>query len=886
MDKIPSLLQFFNKDAQFGDGSGQGRPPKGPTVATEMDLKSTLTRLNAILAKIPTATDKPVKAEVGSVEKAVKGSTGQIAKVSATLTLSREDENRNALMMRALLERNHKQSQSQLRALERALRNLSAGSANFNLGGRMRFPFGGNGNNRRGLPVPYKTGGKSGPGGMPPVDMDADRDKKTNRDKRNGTRTRGRKGPRTPGSVDVDGWTRNADGTASKTAGGRTQTYAQTEDGNWEWKKDSFAKKTATPKSPTPPPATVTQTRPMSFFEGVGENLRGGNLVRAGDQWIDPSTKTPATKTVSVAQDVSGVPAKGGKSLLGKAGGAAARTLGKVPFLGLAFGAYGAYDGYENAGETLGIEEDQLSDGNRKAAAAGGALDMFDPLQTIGAGASLINYLAGTSLPEDLSIGKTLLGYKNNADMINSAATSAGLIDPPKKSDVQKQKEVDEELTKKLAGLTSAVEDSTKATEGLEEGLEAAGLKTAGAEAEALAEAEKGPLMALFANMRDVLSGKKALSDATGGPGPAPTLGSPATPSDAAPSTPIIPAMATAGAVAGGVAAVAAPKPMRGKAGLFAGVVGATTAGVAAMTTRPETAKGDAKAAKGLNKLQENPAVSQAIIDAAIARGEDPALMLAIAEKESSFNPNAKAGTSSAKGLYQFLDGTWAAETSKMGMQGANQFDPTTNAQVGAFHTNNNRKALEKHLGRPVNAGEVYGAHFLGLGGAKQYFAARDKNPDGIAAEMAPAAAAANKSVYYHKGADGKPDLSRPKTFKEIQSQFFDPMNAKAEGYASLLAQGKIPGSEKTAYAQSPAAPTLQTGQQPTAMAAASPPPPVTMAGNRAEAKTPNVIVQAPPPAPQKAPIPAPPPATTAVASAPSAGSIPTVFTDADIFYG
>src|SRR5207244_4059076 len=37
----------------------------------------------------------------------------------------------------------------------------------------------------------------------------------------------------------------------------------------------------------------------------------------------------------------------------------------------------------------------------------------------------------------------------------------------------------------------------------------------------------------------------------------------------------------------------------------------------------------------------------------------DPALLMAIADKESSFAPKAKASTSSASGLFQFVEAAW-----------------------------------------------------------------------------------------------------------------------------------------------------------------------------------------------------------------------------------
>src|SRR4051794_40209332 len=51
--------------------------------------------------------------------------------------------------------------------------------------------------------------------------------------------------------------------------------------------------------------------------------------------------------------------------------------------------------------------------------------------------------------------------------------------------------------------------------------------------------------------------------------------------------------------------------------------------------------------------------LAETVIRAAEATGADPAYMLALADKESTFVHQAKAKTSSAVGLFQFLEGTW-----------------------------------------------------------------------------------------------------------------------------------------------------------------------------------------------------------------------------------
>ena len=64
-----------------------------------------------------------------------------------------------------------------------------------------------------------------------------------------------------------------------------------------------------------------------------------------------------------------------------------------------------------------------------------------------------------------------------------------------------------------------------------------------------------------------------------------------------------------------------------------------------------------------------------------------------------------------------------------------------------------NGAALEAKLGRAAGATDLYMAHFLGAGGASKFLGAMQKAPDTAAAALFPAAAAANRRVFY--AADG-----------------------------------------------------------------------------------------------------------------------------------
>jgi hypothetical protein len=151
---------------------------------------------------------------------------------------------------------------------------------------------------------------------------------------------------------------------------------------------------------------------------------------------------------------------------------------------------------------------------------------------------------------------------------------------------------------------------------------------------------------------------------------------------------------------------------------------------------------------------------------------------LRTAIRESSLDPAAAAKTSSARGLYQFIESTWLAtlkeEGPKYGLgsyaaaiqegSGGQYFirDPAVRAQILKLRENpevssvmagalakRNAEELSRTLGRKPTAGEIYLAHFLGASGAKRLIALKRNNPGASAVAAFPEAARANKSIFY-----------------------------------------------------------------------------------------------------------------------------------------
>jgi hypothetical protein len=160
---------------------------------------------------------------------------------------------------------------------------------------------------------------------------------------------------------------------------------------------------------------------------------------------------------------------------------------------------------------------------------------------------------------------------------------------------------------------------------------------------------------------------------------------------------------------------------------------------------------------------------------ASAATGIDFDYLVRTAKRESALNPNARAPTSSAAGLFQFIDQTWLATLKAHGgkhgygayasqiAQGADgryfvndpktrngvmglKFDPEANALMGAELTKGHGAYLKGRIGRDATGGELYAAHFLGPAGAADLIRANDARPTASAAR-------ANHSIFYHKGA-------------------------------------------------------------------------------------------------------------------------------------
>ena len=156
--------------------------------------------------------------------------------------------------------------------------------------------------------------------------------------------------------------------------------------------------------------------------------------------------------------------------------------------------------------------------------------------------------------------------------------------------------------------------------------------------------------------------------------------------------------------------------------------------------------------------------------------------LLAKAAQESGFDSSAQAKTSSASGLFQFTRGTWLDIMRRQGddlgfgdlaaqvkesatgrltvlnedaeiQMLAMRHDADISSKFAALFAEENSKTLETSLGREASPAELYLAHFLGAWGATALMTAAEQEPTKPAADLLPAAAHANKNVFF--SADG-----------------------------------------------------------------------------------------------------------------------------------
>jgi hypothetical protein len=204
-----------------------------------------------------------------------------------------------------------------------------------------------------------------------------------------------------------------------------------------------------------------------------------------------------------------------------------------------------------------------------------------------------------------------------------------------------------------------------------------------------------------------------------------------------------------------------------------------------------------------------DPAVLKGIRQASQSTHTDFGYLMAQAAQESGFQINAKASTSSATGLFQFIDSTWLDMVRQHGAKhGIGQLaehvtsdasgrprvadpimrerilalrkDPRISAALAGEFAQDNKTEVERALGRPVGKTDLYLAHFLGAGGATEILKAIRQDGTIPAVDILPGAASANRSVFF----DSK--TGEPRTVADLYRNLSNRIEKSATAYRPL----------------------------------------------------------------------------------------------------
>ncbi len=238
----------------------------------------------------------------------------------------------------------------------------------------------------------------------------------------------------------------------------------------------------------------------------------------------------------------------------------------------------------------------------------------------------------------------------------------------------------------------------------------------------------------------------------------------------------------------------------------------------------------NATAAAGIDPSRAR--IAGSIKQAASTTGTSFEYLLATAKMESNFNPKASATTSSARGLYQFIDQTWLGTVKEAGsLLGYGKYadaitksssgnysvsdpaardaimklrdDPDAASSMAAVLTQSNSFKLTGNIGRRPTDAELYMAHFMGVGGAAKLISNAEDHPNASGARLFPNAAAANRSIFYDRG-------GRERSVSEVYSvltQRYDSAANSSATRSAMASAGVTPASGTFASAAAGAAP-------------------------------------------------------------------------------
>jgi hypothetical protein len=236
-----------------------------------------------------------------------------------------------------------------------------------------------------------------------------------------------------------------------------------------------------------------------------------------------------------------------------------------------------------------------------------------------------------------------------------------------------------------------------------------------------------------------------------------------------------------------------------------------------------------ATAAAGVDPARAK--IAGSIKQAASTTGASFEYLLATAKMESNFNPKAAATTSSARGLFQFIDQTWLGTVKEAGAHlGYGKYadaitknpsgsysvddpdaraaimklrdDPEAASSMAAVLTQSNSFKLTGKIGRRPTDAELYMAHFMGVGGAGKLIQNAEDNPNASAAQMFPNAAAANQSIFYDRSGQAR---SVSQVYSVLNTRYAAAANSPVTRTAMADAGGDLPRRVTVASNAAPA---------------------------------------------------------------------------------
>jgi hypothetical protein len=198
--------------------------------------------------------------------------------------------------------------------------------------------------------------------------------------------------------------------------------------------------------------------------------------------------------------------------------------------------------------------------------------------------------------------------------------------------------------------------------------------------------------------------------------------------------------------------------------------------------------------------------------------------LLRAAALESSFNPELEAATSSAAGLYQFVEQSWlfmmqetgaelgfedlanAISTGEGGKYEVTldevreeilrlRYDAEMSAIFAGLFTRRNFEALAQMIEREPDASELYLAHVMGAWGAAEMIQLVETKPDAKANRHFRRAARANRSIFFHKN-------RKPRTVAEVYEVLtgkYRNIPVRAEGNEPWVSAPLVPAEPRPA---------------------------------------------------------------------------------------